>query len=755
MVQGVGFRPFVHRLASELQLVGHVGNDTEGVLVEVEGCSSAVDSFEQRLVVDRPPLARIDVLEATTVDPRGDRGFHIVESQSTSTVRTFVPPDVAACDDCLRELFDPEDLRYRYPFINCTNCGPRFTITARLPYDRPNTTMSGFSMCATCAAQYDDPTDRRFHAQPVACVSCGPRAWFEDSNGTVNGTDAAITAAQQALSRGAVVVIKGLGGYHIACDARSNAAVALLRKRKKRPDKPFAVMVRDLSVAGRIALVGEDEAALLTSPQRPIVLLDRRSDGGLAPRLAPGSPSVGVVLPYTPLHHLLFHAVPGSEVPAPDVLVMTSGNLSDEPICYEDADARLRLAFIADAWLMHDRPIHVPCDDSVLRVVDGEELPVRRSRGYAPLPVRLPFSTRPVLAVGGELKNTFCLASGGDAWMSQHIGDMGSVETLAAFESSTTQFSEIYGVDAALVVADAHPGYQTRRWAEVRADRRMTLVQHHHAHIAAVMAESGVRTGERVIGFAFDGTGYGADGAIWGGEVLLASYEGFERVSHLRYVPLPGGDTTIRKPYRAALSHLWAAGVPWTPDLAPVRAAPPEERTVLQRQLERGVNCVATSSMGRLFDAVSSLLGIRHIVSYEAQAAIEMETVANTDLEAASSYRFGIVGPELDPRPVILGIVEDLRNGRPRGAIAAGFHVAAAQLITDISDSVREQTGLDLVALSGGVFQNVLLLRLARARLTARGFRVLVHRLVPPNDGGLALGQVAVAAHQGAQLDGA
>jgi hydrogenase maturation protein HypF len=429
------------------------------------------------------------------------------------------------------------------------------------------------------------------------------------------------------------------------------------------------------------------------------------------------------------------------------MLVMTSGNLTDEPICYEDGDARRRLGRIADAWLVHDRPIHVPCDDSVMRVEAGEALPIRRSRGYAPLPVRLPFEAAPLLAVGGELKNTFCLASGRNAWMSQHVGDMGSVETLSAFERSSRQFAEIYQVQPERVAADAHPGYQTRRWAEGGIGREVELVQHHHAHIAAVMVEHAVPAGDRVIGYAFDGTGYGTDGAIWGGEILLAGYGSFERLAHLRYVPLPGGDTTIRKPYRAALAHLWAAGIEWTSDLGPVSVAGPSELTVIERQLQRGIQCVPTSSMGRLFDAVSSLLGVRHTVSYEAQAAIELETVAAAHLGVARHYRFETSGDEIDAGGVLHAMVDDLRDGCPAGAAAAGFHVAVARLIADSADELREKTGIGRVALSGGVFQNMLVVRLTRAELARRNLQVLTHRLVPPNDGGLALGQAAIAGY--------
>jgi hydrogenase maturation protein HypF len=749
VVQGVGFRPFVHRLATELGLGGHVGNDASGVFVEVEGGAIDVACFEDRLVRDAPPLARIDEVCAASVEVRGERAFRIAGSRGTGPVRTFVSPDIAVCDDCIAELWNPADRRHRYPFVNCTNCGPRFTITVRLPYDRPNTTMREFSMCEECAAEYQDPTDRRFHAQPIACPACGPAIRYESGGRASAGSDPSLAAAQSALCRGDIVAIKGLGGYHLACDATSVPAVAELRRRKLRPAKPLAVMVADLATAARLAFVAPGEAALLVSPQRPIVLLRRRPGGPISDLVAPGNPFVGVLLPYTPLHHLLFARVPGGGAPVPGPLVMTSGNLSEEPICFDDEDARARLEAIADGWLIHNRPIHVPCDDSVVRFDDQQEVPIRRSRGYAPLPIRLPFPVGPILAAGGELKNTFCLGDGKDAWMSQHIGDMGSLETLAAFERSVGQFGDIYGVAAETVAADRHPGYHTRDWAErsVACSRvaSVELVQHHHAHVAAVMAEHGVEAGERVLGFAFDGTGYGSDGAIWGGEVLVAGYDRYERAAHLRYFPLPGGDAAIHKPYRAALAQLWAAGVEWTADLAPVSTAPPAELAVLRRQLDRGIQTVPTSSMGRLFDSVSSLLGVRHVVSYEAQAAIELEAEAEPNLEEARRYQLPVHGEEIDPRPMLRAMVRDLRAGWPAGPMAAGFHLAVAQLVAEMADSLRGRTGLDRVALTGGVFQNVLLSKLARAALAALGFTVLTHRVVPPNDGGLALGQLVVA----------
>jgi hydrogenase maturation protein HypF len=762
LVQGVGFRPYVHRLATGLALNGHVGNDTQGVFIEVEGTTNATEEFVNRLVVDAPGAARIEDVFARPMTPTGLMGFTIVESEDCGRVRTFVSPDIATCGDCLAELFDPTDRRARYPFTNCTNCGPRFTITLSLPYDRPATTMRGFALCDACATEYHDPTDRRFHAQPIACADCGPRLWLEHASGSdpVIGSDAALAAAQAALARGEILAIKGLGGYHLACDARSDAAVERLRARKHRFMKPFAVMARDLPTTQMLARINSAEAALLTSAQRPIVLVRRRAklvNPVLSALVAPANPRLGVLLPYTPLHHLLFAPVPGSdtEVPVPAVLVMTSGNLTDEPICYEDEDARQRLGPIADAWLLHDRPIHVPCDDSVVEIDpgSGSELPLRRSRGYAPLPVRLPFAAQPTLAVGGELKNTFCLAAGNDAFMSQHIGDMGSLETWAAFERSTRQLSGLYGIRASQLAADAHPGYQTTRWAQESSQRPVAEIQHHHAHIASVMAEHGVAAHRRVIGFAFDGTGFGTDGTIWGGEVLVAGYGEFARVGHLKTIPLPGGDAAVRRPCRVALAHLRAAGIEWAEDLPPAGAVPPEDRAVLERQLERGAGCVATSSMGRLFDAVSSLLGLRQEASYEAEAALCLQWEAEASLDVGVSpqrYRFDLTGAEFDPSPVLRALVADLRRGVGTGAMAAGFHAAVAHVVGDLAEYQRARTGIDVVALSGGVFQNTLLLGLASRELEVRQFGVLTHRAVPPNDGGLALGQAAIAGSRAA-----
>ena len=728
VVQGVGFRPFVHRLATGLELSGEVGNDGAGVFIEVEGSAAAVAAFRDRLTAEAPPLARIRQVITEETAPRGGGPFAIVDSAAAGPARTYISPDIAVCEDCLREMADPGDRRFRYPFVNCTNCGPRFTITVRLPYDRPNTTMAGFDMCAHCAREYHDPSNRRFHAQPIACPACGPRLWFDRAGGRVDGTDAAIEATVAALRAGQIVAVKGIGGYHLACDAASDEAVQRLRDRKARPAKPLAVMVSGLDAVTGIGHVTADEAARLTSPERPIVLL--RARGGLSRWIAPGHPMIGVLLPYSPLHHLLLRES--------GPLVMTSGNLTDEPICFEDADARARLGRIADSWLVHDRPIHVPCDDSVVRMAGERELPVRRSRGYVPLPVALPFDVVPTLAVGGELKNTFGLAAGPDAWISQHIGDMGSVETLVAFERSVAQFEDMYSVQPERTVADLHPAYTTRKWAERSGPGTTQLAQHHHAHVAAVMAEYHVPSDRAVLGFAFDGTGYGTDGGIWGGEVLLARYDGFERVAHLGYTPLPGGDSAVRKPYRVALAQLWAAGIGWEDDLEPVRAAGPAELAALERQLERGAGCVPSSSMGRLFDAVSSLLGVRHVATYEAEAAIQLEALAEENMTDARPYRM-----TLDPGPLLKEMVDDVRAGAPAGSIAAGFHVAVADLVADLAGEWAPADGT--VALCGGVWQNVLLLELTRSRLERDGMTVLTHSLVPPNDGGLALGQLVLS----------
>lgn len=739
VVQGVGFRPFVYTQAVLLGLSGSVRNDSTGAIVELEGAAADIDRFLARLRDHPPPLA---VLESVVVQPVplvGGTGFTIADTSHTEGGRTLASPDVAMCADCAAELRDPRNRRFRHPFINCTNCGPRFTIIASLPYDRSSTSMADFPMCAECAREYADPTDRRFHAQPVCCPGCGPTLRFRDRGGRATAGEAGLRAARRLLRDGGVLAVKGVGGFHLACDAADGAAVAGLRSRKRRGDKPFAVMVPDLSTAHAIAHVDPASAVLLTGPARPIVLMPRRTGAAVADAVAPHNPDLGVLLAYSPVHALLFGL--DEDEPGPQVLVMTSGNLGGEPICYTDDDAFDRLSPLADGWLTHDRAILVPCDDSVMRA----DTPVRRSRGYAPLPIALPVAVPPTLAVGADLKNTMAVADGRYAWLSQHIGDMDDLATLSAFDSAQQHLRRLTAVEPEVLVADAHPLYRSRAWAHRNAmGRPVRSVQHHHAHIAAVMAEHGLDGSLPVLGFAFDGTGYGPDGAVWGGEVLLADYKGYRRLAALRYVPLAGGDISVMRPYRMALAHLWAAGLAWAADLAPVRACPADEQRVLRHQLRTGLGCAPTSSMGRLFDAVAALTGVRQVVDYEAQAAIELEGLSREHDCGATGYRFTVEHrdptAEIDPTPVLAGVIADLRAGVAPGLIGARFHRAVATLILDLAVENRGPA----VALSGGVFQNALLLRMARISLEEQGFDVLTHRHVPPNDGGIALGQLIV-----------
>lgn len=745
VVQGVGFRPFVYTTAARLGLSGSVRNDSAGATIEVEGNPEALDAFRSELRHRAPPLAVIETLVCCDIPVVGGTDFVITDSTVDSGGRTLASPDVAMCALCAAEQRDPASRRYRHPFVNCTNCGPRFTIIAGLPYDRPMTTMSGFTMCADCVREYTDPADRRFHAQPICCPHCGPTLRFRPADGSDVDGETALQDARALLRAGRVLAVKGVGGYHLACDAANSDAVETLRRRKRRGDKPFAVMVGDLATARRIAVVDDAAAAVLTGPQRPIVLLARRSASAVADAVAPHNPDLGVMLAYTPLHTLLF-GLPGDE-PGPPVLVMTSGNLGGEPICHTDTDAVDRLTGLADGWLRHDRPIQVPCDDSVVRVLaPGVELPIRRSRGYAPLPVALPVPVPPTLAVGGDLKNTFALADGRYAWLSQHIGDMDDLATLAVYDSALHHLQQLTGVTPQLVVADAHPGYRSTAWAQRHAGNRpLRHVQHHHAHIAAVMAEHGLDGSEQLLGFAFDGTGYGPDGAVWGGEVLLADYKGYQRIAHLKYVPLTGGDLSVRRPYRMALSHLWAAGLAWSEELAPVRACPQDERRAVLSQLESGRGAVPTSSMGRLFDAVAALIGVRQTVAYEAQAAIELEGLSRIAAARPDRYRFGFDDAQspavIDPTSVLAAVVADLRAGRSAAVIGARFHHAVAHLIADVAEAYALTP---TVALSGGVLQNALLLRLTLGLLRRRGFQPITHHRVPPNDGGIALGQLLI-----------
>jgi hydrogenase maturation protein HypF len=757
IVQGVGFRPFVYSLATSHGLAGLVGNDTDGVFAEVEGPEPAVAEFLARLEREAPPLARIDRVTATPLPPTGTAGFVVAPSDPAGPRRVLVSPDAATCADCMRELADPADRRFGYAFINCTNCGPRFTIVRDVPYDRALTTMASFEMCELCAAEYHHPANRRFHAQPTCCRDCGPRLVLTGPDGAA-AEDDPLVAAATLLKSGHVLAIKGIGGYHLACDAASETAAAALRTRKHREDKPFALMAADVAAASRLCLIDDAAASARASARRPIVLLPRHEDAGVAAAVAPRNRQLGVMLPYTALHHLLLAAV-GRPV------VLTSGNVSDEPIAYVDDDARSRLAGIADAFLAHDRAIHVRADDSVVRIFGNRERLVRRSRGYAPepMPVSVPF-TRPVLACGAELKSTFCLAKNGRAFISQHIGDLQNAETLRSFTEGVAHFCRLFEITPQVIAHDLHPDYLSTKYALALGERglpgappgagpgelELCGVQHHHAHIASCLADNG-EPGP-VIGVAFDGTGYGADDTIWGGEFLTADLTGFERAAHLAPVPMPGGAAAITEPWRMAAAYLDIAypGRDASPALGVARR---NERRwdAVTTMARRGINAPLTSSAGRLFDAAAAILDIRDAISYEGQAAIELEQLA--DPHEQTGYRAAIQADRGPGEPIladgadlIRAVCADLAAGVPRETVAARFHQGVAALIEDCCVQIRDRTGLSAVALSGGVFQNLLLLHHAVDGLEARGFRVLVHARVPCNDGGISLGQAVVAA---------
>lgn len=744
VVQGVGFRPAVARIAAEFGLAGWVYNDAGSVHCEFEGPLEHVDAAVVALRDGPPPMARIDTLERRAVEPLGAAGFEIVGSQDDDGSRTLVPPDIAACADCLREMRDPADRRFGHPFITCTNCGPRYTVITDLPYDRPVTTMAGFPMCDACAAEYRNPLDRRYHAQTIACADCGPRlSWSGPDDGDPIG------AACAALLDGRVVAIKGIGGFHLACRADDDAVVDRLRDRKNRPAKPFAVMVADLEAARAIAEVSDSAAAALSSPAAPIVLLPRR-DGVVCDAVAPGLGDLGVMVAYSPVHHQIFDRLGGLP------LVMTSANRGGSPIVYRDEDLGW-IDGLADAVLTHDRPIGVPCEDSVVTLDDeGHELPLRRSRGYAPLPVTvdLPAGTT-ILATGGDLKTTFCLmAAAGQhgrrhAHLSSHLGDMADPRTQVCFESALDHLAFMTGQHAEVIARDMHPGYATTAWARrSAAGRPVVAVQHHHAHAVSLLADHG-RLGTPIIAVTYDGTGYGDDGTIWGGELLALTGPGaYSRVGHLVPFALPGGDGAVRQPARIALDLLTRAGIEWAADLPPVAAVGDNGLHVLAQQIPRGTACVPTSSMGRLFDAVASLLGVCQQVSYEGQAAVELEHLARrgrADLRAAD-LDFAVTDGLLDPAPLIAGIVEGLRAGTGPADLAAGFHAAVVRATARAVRHCAGSAGIRTVGLTGGVFANRILLHGLRESLTKSGYEVLTHRIVPCNDGGLALGQATIAA---------
>jgi hydrogenase maturation protein HypF len=766
VVQGVGFRPFVYNLAERFGLAGWVLNDSSGVEIEVEGKPDAVESFVVAIRAQAPPLAHIESLDTRHAPPRGYAGFEIRHSERQAGQYQLVSPDIATCSACLHELLDPQDRRYRYPFTNCTNCGPRFTIIADIPYDRPSTTMRAFRMCPVCQAEYDDPRDRRFHAQPNACPVCGPQVrlqpgplFVERGFALSRGGQDVLADAAVLLQEGAILAIKGLGGFHLACDAANLEAVRLLRARKRRPDKPFAVMMATLEEIETHCTVSPTEEELLRSPQCPIVLLPWRSTSGIVDVVAPRYRHLGVMLPYTPLHHVLLR-----DVGRP--LVMTSGNLTEEPIAAENEEALQRLGHLADAFLLHNRDIYARYDDSVWFVpqLPGKERdapqPVRRARGYAPFPVKLPFQAGQLLACGAEIKNTFCLTHDEYAFVSQHIGDMENLETLEHYRRTIALYERLFRIEPALIAHDLHPDYLATKYARQRAEAmevEAVGIQHHHAHLAACLADRcWPADGGPVIGAIMDGTGYGRDGRIWGGEWLVGDYHGYRRAAHLAYLPLPGGDAATAHPWRIAYSYLWTLLGGDLPDRVLRGVVPPgvdeAQLQLLRAQLERGLNCPQTSSMGRLFDAVSALLGICAHTSYEAQAAIELEAVAAEAKGPAPGlgpYPFeldaGDEGQVVRLDPLFKSLVADLGAGVPRAEIAWRYHETVAAMIARVCEVIAHQTGVYTVALSGGCYQNRILLCRTVARLEQAGLSMLLHRQVPCNDGGLALGQAAIA----------
>ena len=739
IVQGVGFRPFVHALASRLGLSGFVANHAGAVEIEVEGDASSLAAFEHALTQSCPPLARVQTIHARAVPVRGGDEFTIEPSRADSASGVYISPDVATCDACLHELWDPADRRHGYPFINCTACGPRLTIITGSPYDRARTTMAAFDMCGACRAEYENPSDRRFHAEPIACTTCGPRLIACNTDGVPLSGDP-IARAVEAIVAGKIVAVKGLGGFHLACDAANATAVAELRRRKHRDDKPFAVMVGNPAHAKALCGVSSSEENLLQSPARPVVLVRRRpgSSADVVDGAAPATRWLGLMLPYTPVHHLLMAGIGGR------ALVLTSGNRSDEPIVTDNLEATSRLAGIADLFVLNDRAIHVRCDDSVVRESRRGTVMIRRSRGYAPAPITLPFACpEPVLAVGGHLKNTFALGRGSDAFLSHHIGDLDDLRARDAFERDVALFEALFEVQPRVIAHDAHPDYASTRFALAHQGSALVAVQHHHAHVAACMTEH--RLTDPVIGIAWDGAGWGPDGNIWGGEFLVGDCAAVARAAHFRYVPLPGGDRAARESWRMALAHLHDAGVDDAGLLG--RGVSRTARAVVTRMIERGVNAPLTSSVGRLFDAVAAICGGPAATTFEGQAAMWLESQAEA-AEDRGKYPFDVSpGPPaiIDTRPLIRQIAAERRADVPVPVIARRFHRTLAEIAAELARDLCARCGISSVALSGGVFLNAVLARDAEEALVSAGLVVYCHHLVPPGDGGISLGQLAVA----------
>ncbi len=739
IVQGVGFRPTVYRLALTLRLAGWVLNDSNGVQIEIEGAAEILHRFSAQLQAELPPLAVISKLQTSRIPPQYESTFSIRHSEQHQQTAAQIAPDSDVCPDCLKELFDPQDRRYHYPFINCTNCGPRYSIITSIPYDRSNTTMASFAMCPVCLGEYQDPTSRRFHAQPNACPDCGPQLALLDHNGDLQPGDP-LEGASEYLRQGKILAIKGVGGFHLAVDASNDSAVAELRRRKNRDEKPFALMDYDLERIAAYAVVGPYEKKLLQSPERPIVLLKQKQPHSLSPLLAPRNNYFAVMLPSTPLHYLLLEQQP--------TLVMTSGNISDEPIAFEEDDARQRLASITDYFLTHNRPIYIRCDDSIARVMADKPLLLRRSRGFVPRALKLPGQQPNILALGAELKNSFCLTRDNQAFLSQHIGDLKNLETLQSLRSGINHLKQLLEWQPQVIACDLHPDYLSTAYANEQQELPVVQVQHHHAHLASGMAENGIT--DLCIGVIFDGIGYGADGHIWGGEFLVGNLGSYQRVGHFAYLPLPGGDAASKQPWRmavSALAHCYGEEIPQLPFLADI---PPSALKLVRQMIRQRINSPLTSSCGRLFDAVAALVGLRNEINYEGQAALELE-MAVPQQPDFQPYPYTIQSEAelfiFDPSVTLKAIVADLQGQISAGSISGRFHVTLAHMLCDICQRIRNQRGINRVVLSGGVFQNRLLTELAVSLLKPREFEVFTHSLVPPNDGGIALGQAVVAGH--------
>ncbi len=740
IVQGVGFRPFIYRLATEMNLTGSVLNDSQGVLIVVEGAPSVLDSFCSAIADELPPLAVISRMEVSDLPVNDAADFRIIESKLNQNRVAQIAPDSHVCPDCLRELFNPSDRRYRYPFINCTNCGPRFSIVTNIPYDRPLTTMADFPLCADCQMEYEDPVSRRFHAQPNACAECGPQLSFADNTGCFVAVEDPLVEAVNRLRAGEILAVKGLGGYHLVVDAENDVAVLRLRQRKHRDEKPFAVMSFGVEEIQAFCHVSEQEERLLKSVERPIVLLRSRDGHSLSPSVAPNNKFFGFMVPYTPLHYLLLEQF--------DALVMTSGNQTDEPIVFENSEAESRLEGIADCYLQHNRRIHIRTDDSIARILDGEPVLYRRSRGYVPRGVMLTTEQPCVLAVGAELKNTICLTRSDRAYLSHHIGDLKNQQVVDSMKQAVHHFQGLLEVKPTMIAHDLHPDYLSTHVAgELAGELPLVAVQHHHAHLSSCLVDNGQRG--PAIGVIFDGVGYGTDGNIWGGEFLVGDLNDFQRLGHLAYRPMPGGDAATKEPWRMAVSYLNTVFGSELPELEVFRQIDSSALKLLLQMIEKGINSPLTSSVGRLFDAVAALIGLRCKVSYEGQAALELEMLIDGDSAAEPAYSFLITETDgmlqVDPTPMIRQLVNDLAGQVTAAQISARFHNGLAQMVLDVCRTIVVEQGRLPVALSGGVFQNRYLTELTAKLLRQEGFEVLLHRQVPPNDGGLALGQAAIA----------